>query len=180
MENITKARLENLLKARGVEVPSEDKKLITEAVGYIKAEDKFMERDDFDWHIPGGYVTQDAEEAEEQEEQEQEPVNVTQSEVETHKGERVVEGVNDQYDLDKDNDIDDDDKNLAASEIVVEEEAEYEYIHDEETWNASFENGALKDYYANNPDEDRWNVTENRACNFNDKIYKIYGYDNVL
>ena len=63
MENNTKTRLTNILEARGVEVPSEDKELVTEVVGYVCAEDEFMARDDFDWHMPGGYVAEDAEES---------------------------------------------------------------------------------------------------------------------
>ena len=51
---------------------------------------------------------------------------------------------------------------------------EYDYIHDEESWNASYVDGGLKLYYgwsdkANAPyKEDLWNTVENRAANVND------------
>ena len=52
-----------------------------------------------------------------------------------------------------------------------ESELEYEVVNDEESWNASYENGVLKKYYQKNPQEDLWNTVENRAVNFNDRYY---------
>ena len=46
---------------------------------------------------------------------------------------------------------------------------EFDYIHDEESWNNSYQNGGLKLYYAKYPDEDRWNVQENRPARATDK-----------
>lgn len=60
-----------------------------------------------------------------------------------------------------------------GDEIDSNEIVPYEYIHDEESWQLSAGNGVLSKYYQNNPDEDRWNVTENRAGNFNDKVYEV-------
>ena len=52
---------------------------------------------------------------------------------------------------------------------------DWEYIWNEETWNASYENGGLKKYYewcdggATKPyKEDLWNTVENRPANWND------------
>ena len=66
----------------------------------------------------------------------------------------------------------------AVSELVAASSAEriadWEYIWNEETWNASYENGGLKAYYewsdkANAPyKEDLWNVEKNRAANITD------------
>lgn len=53
----------------------------------------------------------------------------------------------------------------------VEQKLPWEYIWNEETWNASYENGALKKYYAKYPSEDLWNTVEDRAANFNDRRY---------
>jgi hypothetical protein len=55
----------------------------------------------------------------------------------------------------------------------VEEVAEWEYIWNEETWNASYANGTLKDYYVwadglSPYKEDLWNTVENRPANWND------------
>jgi len=54
-----------------------------------------------------------------------------------------------------------------------EEPASWDYIWNEETWNASYENGVLKDYYiwadgASPYKEDLWNTVENRPANWND------------
>lgn len=54
---------------------------------------------------------------------------------------------------------------------VIEEEATWAYVNNEDSWNESYANGALKDYYAANPSEDLWNATEGRAANFNDRVY---------
>ena len=48
----------------------------------------------------------------------------------------------------------------------------FEVISDEESWNASFENGVLKLYYAANPSEDLWNNTTNKAASYNDRHYE--------
>ena len=54
-----------------------------------------------------------------------------------------------------------------------EQSAEWDYIIDEASWNASYQGGVLKDYYewadASSPyKEDLWNTVENRAANWND------------
>lgn len=48
----------------------------------------------------------------------------------------------------------------------------YEFINDETSWNASYANGTLKVYYEKYPEEDCWNNTQNRACNYNDRVYE--------
>lgn len=55
----------------------------------------------------------------------------------------------------------------------------WDYVWNRDTWNDSNTSWALKVYYKNNPSEDVWNVSENRACNFNDKVYtaKVYTDD---
>lgn len=61
----------------------------------------------------------------------------------------------------------------SINKVEAEEKAgEFEYIKDEASWNASYENGALKKYYEKYPEEDRWNTVENRPVNFNDRWYK--------
>ena len=35
-------------------------------------------------------------------------------------------------------------------------QSDWDYIHDEASWNASYSDGVLKTYYTANPDEDRW------------------------
>lgn len=60
-----------------------------------------------------------------------------------------------------------------GDEIESDETVPYEYIHDEESWELSAGNGVLSKYYAENPDEDHWNTIENRAGNFNDKVYEV-------
>lgn len=69
------------------------------------------------------------------------------------------------------------DKTSEESTII----AVWDYIWNEETWNTSYtkDNSALAAYYENNPDEDLWNETENRAANFNDKRYTIEIYGNA-
>jgi len=60
----------------------------------------------------------------------------------------------------------------------------WDYVSDENSWNNSYSNWALKVYYANNPSEDLWNANANpaRKCNFNDQIYtaKICGDSTCL
>jgi hypothetical protein len=51
------------------------------------------------------------------------------------------------------------------------ESIEYDYVYDEASWNASEASGALSKYHAKYPEEDWWNNTANRACNYNDRIY---------
>ena len=58
-----------------------------------------------------------------------------------------------------------------ASEVT----AEWDYIKDEASWNASYENGALKDYYewadSIQPyKEDLWNEADQRPANWNDIV----------
>ena len=50
-----------------------------------------------------------------------------------------------------------------------EKEQPFEYVKDEASWNESYQNGALKKYYENHPEEDLWNGT--RKNNFNDRHY---------
>ena len=60
-------------------------------------------------------------------------------------------------------------------DLPKQEDAVWDYIWNEETWNASYENGGLKRYYewcdggATAPyKEDLWNTVENRAANWTD------------
>lgn len=53
---------------------------------------------------------------------------------------------------------------------------DFDYVHDEESWNDSYQNGGLKLYYQKYPSEDLWNPTEHRAANFNDKAYAAIIY----
>lgn len=46
----------------------------------------------------------------------------------------------------------------------------FDYIHDEASWNASYNNGGLKLYYEAYPDEDRYNFNENRPAIASDKV----------
>ena len=62
----------------------------------------------------------------------------------------------------------------SEEEEETERDGEFDYIHDEASWNESYQNGGLKLYYewsdgANAPyKEDLWNTVENRAANIND------------
>ena len=47
----------------------------------------------------------------------------------------------------------------------------YDYVYDEASWNASETSGALAKYHTKYPEEDWWNNTANRACNYNDRVY---------
>ena len=55
----------------------------------------------------------------------------------------------------------------------VEYEVKWDFIHDEESWNAAYnrEGSPLKKYYDAHPEEDLWNTKEGRAVNFNDRHY---------
>ena len=48
----------------------------------------------------------------------------------------------------------------------------FDYVYDEQSWQDSYQNGAIKLYYEANPSEDLWNEEANRAANFNDRHYK--------
>lgn len=61
---------------------------------------------------------------------------------------------------------------LPQVDDIIEEEASWVYVNNEESWNESYTNGALKDYYEANPTEDLWNSSENRAANYNDRVYE--------
>jgi len=61
----------------------------------------------------------------------------------------------------------------AGDEKDSNELVPYEFIHDAESWELSAGNGVLKKYYTQYPDEDHWNIDENRAGNFNDKVYEV-------
>ena len=63
-----------------------------------------------------------------------------------------------------------DGQNYDEDPTYVESNA-YDYVYDEASWNASEANGALAKYHEKYPEEDWWNNTENRACNYNDRIY---------
>ena len=55
----------------------------------------------------------------------------------------------------------------------AEEESDaYDYVFDEDSWNESEANGALKKYHEKYPEEDWWNNAADRACNYNDRLYK--------
>lgn len=47
---------------------------------------------------------------------------------------------------------------------------QFDYIYDEASWNASFQNGALKKYYTRWPDEDRYNQQAHRWAWEADKV----------
>lgn len=60
-----------------------------------------------------------------------------------------------------------------AMQETTEEVGEWDYIWNEDTWNASYANGALKDYYVwadslSPYKEDLWNTVEQRPANWND------------
>lgn len=62
----------------------------------------------------------------------------------------------------------------------------FDYIHDEESWNESFQNGGLHDYYNRYPDNDRYNTQENRPALETDKIdgewpeYCVQSWDGAI
>lgn len=65
----------------------------------------------------------------------------------------------------------------SGKESTTETVATWDYIHDEESWNASYQSGGLKDYYewcdggATKPyKEDLWNTTELRAAGWNEWV----------
>lgn len=63
--------------------------------------------------------------------------------------------------------------NLAKLSDAEQVAGQWDYIYNEASWNASYENGALKDYYEwadglSPYKEDLWNTVENRAANWND------------
>lgn len=51
-------------------------------------------------------------------------------------------------------------------------DASFDYIFDEQSWNTAYSHEALQNYYEDHPEEDCWNQTANRACNYNDRLYK--------
>lgn len=61
---------------------------------------------------------------------------------------------------------------LPQVDDIIEEEASWVYVNNEESWNESYTNGALKDYYEANPTEDLWNSSANRAASYNDRVYE--------
>lgn len=132
--------------------------------GLVQATEEMMNDENADWYVPAGaFIPSDAEM------------------VEAHIGEEVVEGVNDQYDVDKDGDIDKDDVEAAKnSEITVnpvepEEDEKTEsdawtYVHDSTSYNAALADGeGLDKYYTTFPDEDLEGSGANAT--FNDRIY---------
>ena len=97
---------------------------------------------------------------------------------------------NDLKDYAKTEDLDDyakaeDLEDLATKEEMVErigivgrevESDVYEYIYDKTSWEASYNDGVLKEYYTKYPNEDLWNFDTNSAPGFNDKIYTCEVY----
>ena len=59
-----------------------------------------------------------------------------------------------------------------AGQPAEEESDSYDYVFDEDSWNESEANGALKKYHEKYPEEDWWNNAADRACNYNDRLYK--------
>lgn len=65
---------------------------------------------------------------------------------------------------------------VAVNEVIDNSKQEviavWDYIWNEETWNAAYnkENSPLKEYLDLYPDEDRWNFNENRAAQARDKV----------
>lgn len=67
-------------------------------------------------------------------------------------------------------------KKIVNADIMqdsTEEVGVYDYVWNEATWNASYESGALKDYYVwadslSPYKEDLWNTVANRPANWND------------
>lgn len=95
--------------------------LYRKVTGLIHATQEMMESDTSDWYIPvGAYLPSENEET--SGDNQEETTKPTKEEVQAHVGEEVVEGENDQFDLDKDGDIDADDVELANSEIIVNED----------------------------------------------------------
>ena len=103
--------------------------------------------------------------------------------------EAISEGSTDKkFDVNNDNKVDDKDSQKVSSKIEavtepatkpdeqeepVEVVATFEYIHDEDSWNASYNTGLLKKYYqvsdaASPYKEDLWNTVELRSANWND------------
>lgn len=67
----------------------------------------------------------------------------------------------------------------GTKEVI--EDVTFDFIHDEASWNESYQNGVLKKYYEKYPEEDWWNTTADRACNYNDRVYEgTIGEDNVI
>lgn len=50
----------------------------------------------------------------------------------------------------------------------------YEYVYNEASWNKSYQNGGLKLYYEEYPDEDRWNENADRLAVPSDKIAGVW------
>lgn len=63
---------------------------------------------------------------------------------------------------------------LEEAELPDSYEGTYEYIFDEDSWNLYYNNesSALRLYHNAYPEEDWWNNAANRACNYNDRLYK--------
>ena len=62
---------------------------------------------------------------------------------------------------------------IVGSEV---ESDVYEYIYDKASWEESYNNGVLKEYYTKYPNEDLWNFDTNTRPGFNDKIYTVEVY----
>ena len=65
--------------------------------------------------------------------------------------------------------------NLAKLSNAEQVAGQWDYIYNEASWNASYENGALKDYYeyydaASPYKEDLWNEADQRPANWNDIV----------
>ena len=57
---------------------------------------------------------------------------------------------------------------------IIEYDMVWDFIHDEQSWNDAYnrDGSALKRYYEDHPEEDLWNIDENRNVNFNDRWYE--------
>ena len=55
----------------------------------------------------------------------------------------------------------------------------YDYIHDESSWNESYNYGTLKRYYEDNPYADLWNTVKNRIAEFDDRLYDVDIYEDI-
>lgn len=94
-----------------------DEQVFTKVTGLIHAKEA-MEDKNADWYVPAGAYFDATNNSSEGGDEGDDSTVPTAEEVHAHIGETVVEGVNDQYDIDKDGDIDDADEQ-AASELHV-------------------------------------------------------------
>lgn len=170
--DVIKAKLLNVAKAKGIDVTGlTDVELVRKVTGLLYGIDLINRSSNPNYFIPGGLIQGTF----------PTPSEVTEAITEwdeaVESGDTVKQAkLLKKYDLNNDSEVNTLDVDVAYDiEDTTEgfEEIDFEYIYDEATWNASTESGALKPYLENNPTEDRWNTIENRACNFNDKLYTV-------